>query len=67
MRRFWLLLFFACHQTTARTAVIKAKAAQIETISTLIADVIDGPSSDVDDALWIDSTIGFRRASSVKI
>jgi hypothetical protein len=33
------------HQTTASTAVMKAKAAQMDRISTLIADVIVEPSS----------------------
>jgi hypothetical protein len=41
------------HHTTARTAVMKAKAAQIERISTLIADVIDEPSRSSDETIRV--------------
>jgi hypothetical protein len=55
------------HQTTARTAVMKAKAAQIEIISTLIADVIDEPPEVQMKRLGSESANSFSMTSSVKI
>jgi hypothetical protein len=55
------------HHTTARTAVMKAKAAQIERISTLIADVITSPPEVQMKCFGSESANSFSMSSSVKI